>query len=507
MTAAAGFLDLFADRARRCGGRIFARFDGAPVTFADLDRRSAALAAALARRGLRAGDRVAVMLRNSPACVVVLLALARAGLVWVPVNVQQRGAGLRYVLEHARPALAVAEADLVATLADAGGLPEGAPILRHGDPGAGPSLEALVDSGEAFAAPPPAPDAVLAISYTSGTTGPPKGVPVTHAMLRFAAEAVLLTADPRPGDVMFMWEPLHHIGGAQMIVVPLLRDVELAMVPRFSASRFWADVVATRATHIHYLGGILQILLKQPPGPFDRAHRVRVAWGAGCLGETWTTFPERFGVAIRECYGMTEASSITTCNTAGIPGAVGTPVPWLDVAIERDGRPVPAGERGEIVVAAVQPGALFAGYVDAPDATARALRGGRLHTGDLGSLDASGNLVFHGRMSDGIRCKGENVSAWEVEHVVAGHPAVESCAVIGVPAETGESDIKLFVKAKAGVTLDLCALSTWIGVRVALYQRPRYIAVVADFERTASERIMKHRLPSGTGDCWDRLAR
>jgi crotonobetaine/carnitine-CoA ligase len=332
-------------------------------------------------------------------------------------------------------------------------------------------------------------------------------------MLRFAGEGVALAGDIAAGDVLFMWEPFFHVGGAQMLILPMIRDVTLAVAPRFSAGRFWDQVRAAGATHIHYLGGIIQILLKQPRSDLDRRHRVRIAWGGGCPVDAWRPFEERFGVRVRECYGMTEASSITTYNDAGVLGSIGTPVPWLSVdLLDEQGRPVQAGERGEIVVQALRPGPLFAGYFKDPDATARALRGGAagwapvLHTGDLGSRDAAGRFYFHGRLTDSIRSRGENVSAWEIEHIAAAHPAVEECAAIGVPAEIGEQDIKLFVKARAGMDIDPRALVGWLSERLAVYQVPRYIAVVDDFRRTPSQRIVKRELSQATDGCFDRTA-
>jgi crotonobetaine/carnitine-CoA ligase len=350
------------------------------------------------------------------------------------------------------------------------------------------------------------PQDTATIVYTSGTTGPPKGVIVSHRMLRLSGEAVALVSAARGGDVMFMWEPLYHIGGAQMIVLPLIRGVTLAMVARFSASRFWQQVREAGATQIHFLGGILQILLKQPATPLDRTHGVRIAWGGGCPREVWTEFEGRFGVEIRECYGMTECSSVTTLNAAGVLGSVGRPLPWFEVElIGGDGRPVAVGAQGEIVVRARLPGALTRGYWNDATATARALRdGGAFHTGDLGSWDGDGNFYFHGRMTDNVRVRGQNVSAFEVEHVAAKHPEVEDCAMIGVASDIGEQDIKLFVKPRAGSSLAAEALSRWLEARLAAYQLPRYIVLVEEFERTPSQRIMKHKLAQHAGAAWDR---
>ncbi|MEZ2406145.1 AMP-binding protein [Bosea sp. RCC_152_1] len=500
----AGFVSLLTTRAAAEPERVYARFCGEPVTYAEIERRSAAFAAHLRAHGIVAGDRVAVMMRNSIATIAVVFGLARAGVAWVPVNAQQRGEGLRYLLTHSQPRLVVADAELAPQIAEAMGQGAELPLLTHSPSG---ELDAILSGRELFSEPAPSPDAVFAIMYTSGTTGRPKGVIVSHRMLRLAAESVVRLSDAGPGDVFFVWEPLYHIGGAQLLPLPMISGITLAMVERFSASRFWDQVREEGASHIHYLGGILQILLKQPPSPRDREHGVRIAWGGGCPADIWPQFRDRFGIDIRECYGMTEASSLTTCNVSGVVGSVGRPMPWFTVKLQdTEGRPVPAGERGEIVIETSIPGAIFPGYLDNPEATAKALRADGFHTGDLGSLDADGNLYFHGRMTDSVRCRGENVSAWEVEHVAAEHEAVEDCAMIGVAADVGEQDIKLFVKPRDGVIIDPQALSGWLGQRLAPYQNPRYIAVVDEFERTASQRIMKHKLSPRLDDCWDRAA-
>ncbi len=498
----AGFVDLLTRCAARDPDRIYARYCGVPVSYGDIERSSSAFAAHLRARGLKPGDRVAVMMRNSVATIAIVFGLARAGVAWIPVNAQQRGEGLRYLLTHPQPKLILADADLAELVEDALAGTTAPPILKQGA-----ELDAILGSVAGFDEPAPAPDDVFAIMYTSGTTGRPKGVVVSHRMLRLAAEGVGRVSAAKSGEVFFVWEPLYHIGGAQLLPLPMIRDVTLAMVDRFSASRFWSQVKAEGATHIHHLGGILQILLKQPEGPLDRSHGARISWGGGCPADIWPLFRERFGIEIRECYGMTEASSITTCNDNGVVGSVGKPMPWFTVRLLRpDGTPVATAERGEIVVETDIPGAIFPGYLDNPEATAKALRGGALHTGDLGSWDTEGNLYFHGRMTDSVRCKGENVSAWEVEHVAAEHEDIEDCAMIGVASDVGEQDIKLFVKPRAGATLDEAALSDWLGARLAPYQNPRYIAFVDEFERTASQRIMKHRLSPRLDDAWDRAA-
>jgi crotonobetaine/carnitine-CoA ligase len=174
--------------------------------------------------------------------------------------------------------------------------------------------------------------------------------------------------------------------------------------------------------------------------------------------------------------------------------------------VDAAGKPVVPGERGEMVVRERVPGALTRGYFNDPEATARAVRNGAFHTGDLASADPAGNFYFHGRMTDSVRVQGENVTAAEVEDVARKHPAIEDCVMIGVAADVGEGAIKLFVKPKAGMRLAARDLADWLAPRLARYQRPRYIAIVEEFERTPSQRIMRHRLSTGTDDAWDALA-
>lgn len=501
-----GFIHLFAEGVRTHPDKVFARFEGTPICFADLDHWSDSIACRLRQMGIGRGERVAVMLRNRAEMLPLLFGFAKAGIVWVPINVRLRGSNLQTLLAKSRTKLLIVEQDLLDVVNACGAGDECPKILQAGTPERPGEFERLLEARARFSERLPDGQAIFAIMFTSGTTGKPKGVEVTHAMLRFAGESAALVSQAGADDILFVWEPLFHIGGAQLLILPLIRDVKLAMVRALSISRFWDDVRRNKATHIHYLGGLLQMLLAQPASPRDRDHTVRIAWGAGCTQAAWETFRERFGIKIHECYGMTETSSITTYSTGEPIGSIGRLVPWLNVTIlDADGSPAKAGQRGLFAIRA-DCNAVCTNYFEDETATSLAFQNGYFLTGDIVSSDAQGNFYFCGRNSDSVRSKGENVSAWEIEHVVLEHPYIAECAIIGVPGQLGEQDIKLFVRVKENKRIEPIDLSVWLTERLASYQNPRFITVVDQFEKTPSERVMKHRLSASVVDSWDRLA-
>jgi crotonobetaine/carnitine-CoA ligase len=350
-----------------------------------------------------------------------------------------------------------------------------------------------------------APLDTLCLIYTSGTTGAPKGVVFTHRMMRIASEGTLTVSDVRSGDRMFVWEPLCHIGGAQMLLVPFLQQTELHIVERFSSSKFWQQVEAAQATHLHYLGGVLDILTQLPPTAQPAHHTLRVAWGAGVSPRAWNGILARLKLSLRECYGMTEGSSFTTVNASGKIGSIGRALPWLTVELrDADGTPTPVGEIGQVVVSSDVEGCFLPGYLDNPKASAEALQDGKLHTGDMARMDEEGDLYFVGRKTDSMRVRGENVSAWEIERVFVMHPAVATAAAVGITSDIGEQEIMLYVQYKEGQETTFPALAAWAQSKLASFQLPRYYVQADGFETTLSERIKKHLLKPDVAAAWDR---
>jgi carnitine-CoA ligase len=493
--------DLLDRRARDDAARPFCFFADSAVSFGELQQRVRRLASGFAALGVRPGDRVAVMLANHPDHPMVFLALIELGATQIPVNIHLRGLGLEYVLAHSEARAVVADERFAPELRQVLTrtsvellIWRGTGVPSH------PVRSATLDNVAAAGTPTSKrsatdPDRVVSITYTSGTTGPPKGVMLGEKPYWLAGHVAGQLADVRAGDVMLTWEPLYHIGGSQVIVACLQHGVPMALLERFSASTFWDQARRYRATQMHYLGGVLGILLKQPPRSDDRDHTVRIAWGGGAPAHLWEVFEHRFGVRIHECYGMTEAASFTTINLERRLGAIGRPVPHFEVKLEA----------GEILVREREPGSLMKGYFKDPERTADALRDGWLRTGDLGTRDADGFFYFAGRRRDRLRRHGENVSAWEIEQVLSMHADVEACAAIGVPSDVGDEDIKVFVKPVAGKRFDPLDLVRWCERHLAYFQIPRYFELIDAFPLTPTERIRKDQLSPSVAGCFDRI--
>lgn len=515
--------DALAQLAADDPARVYLRTRDRSQTVAELNGRVDAAVEMLRRHGIGSESRVALAADVGIDHVALIFALLRIGALWIPTNTQLKGEPLRHHLGDSGATMLIVQRSsiLVEELPETVAM-EGLELPDR----TGPELVLISPQSllpeNIMPAGGDREDACL-LMYTSGTTGPPKGALVSETMLRAAVLGALEVTEPHAGDVFYVWEPLFHIGGAQVVFVPLFCEITLALVPKFSASRFWRDIVDFDVTHIHYLGGVLQILLQLPPVPEERDNRVRVAWGAGATPEVRAACHSRYDFALHECYGMTEASSIVTVNRNDPDGGVGVPFPWVEIAIDSSARnsshrdsssresgvdgpssvPEDSPIAGEILVKGRVEGLLTAGYLGNPEATARARDGQLFRTGDFGRLDENGNLHFEGRGSDSIRVRGENVSAWQVESVFGLHPHVDRCAVIGVDAEVGEQEMMLIVTEGEGQELSPETLIEWGRGQLAKFQVPRYVKVVPEMPLTPSQRIAKHRLPKDLEGAFD----
>lgn len=493
---------LLRDRARRFPEREFLRFGPESLTFAGADERSGRLALALRALGVERGDRVAVMLPNGLEFPLVWLALAELGAVIVPINTQARARDLAFVLRDSGARLAVGGPTQVGLLREVQpGCPELHTVACLGDAGeADADLDALAHSvaGE-LELPSLSRDDVLNIQYTSGTTGFPKGCVLTHGYWLELAATALALLDLREDDVNLTAQPFSYMDPQWNTALCLLAGVPLVILPRFSATTFWSSVGSSGATFCYLLGTMPVMLLRQPEDPaVDRGHRLRLVVCSGIVPALHDAFEARWGVPWFEAFGMTETGldlAVTPALAAEVPrGSVGRPVPGKAArVVDTAGHALPPGEVGELAVSGWP---MMRGYWNDPEATARTLRGGWLHTGDLARQDESGNVFLVGRLKDMVRRGGENVAAAEVEAALCEHLAVLAAAVVPVPDEVRGEEVGAFVQVRPGEEAPPEELLDFLRVRLAPFKVPRYLAFVDGFPRTPSERVAKHALPT-----------
>jgi carnitine-CoA ligase len=486
--------ELLARQAQRTPEKVFLRTAEGDFTYCEVREKTETLAAGLKDHGAKPGEPVIVFMRNSADAVFTWFAVNRLGAIHVPINTALVGAGLQHTFRTTKAAVAVVDEELLPQLEPF--LPE--TVIVRGADARFTSLAALPSR----AIPPmPEPDELdpSVMLFTSGTTGVSKACVLSHRYVRRQGEIHTHYLGLTEHDVLYCPFPLFHVDAVTLTVVAALTvGATAAIGTRFSASRFWDEVRRFEATVFNFMGATLTILWKQPPGPDDRDHRVRMAWGVPMPAwqEQWE---KRFGFPLMEIYGLTDGGipAYDLLDGPKPPGSCGKVIPEYQVA---------TGAGGEILIRGREPGLVMTEYFQMPDATTEVLRDGWLHTGDLGRLDDNGFLYFIGRAKDGIRRRGENISAYEVEQVVESHPSVLEAAAIGIPSELTEEDVKVCVVLRPGVSLTPEELAEHCARNSAAYMVPRYIEFVARLPKTPTEKVEKFRLRQAgiTPGTWDR---
>jgi crotonobetaine/carnitine-CoA ligase len=513
--------DVLRARAGSHRTEVFLKFHEGEVTYGEVDSMADRVAQGLATVGIGRGDHVGVMLPNCADFVHVIFALARLGAVAVPINISYRGELLRHVLHTSDASVLIIDAPYADRLPTvAGRVPDlrrvvvrtdsssDVPLGRLGKPAV--TLSSLLSNG----ADPPQADVgfgdLQAIMYTSGTTGPSKGAMVPHALALTCALDSLDFLD-RWGKTIYCPLPLFHAAGLwDGMMSALLAGGSIAIVERFSASRFWDDVRKFNAQVAMSVFSMIPILLNQPHTERDKDHPLETFYmGKSSLDEPLL---ERFGVRSVETYTSTEVG-IATASPYGEwrLGSCGQAhEERFEVAVVDEwDREVGPGEPGELVVRPKQPFVITTGYYGAPEATADCFRNMWFHTGDRVWRDEDGYFYFLDRMKDAIRRRGENISAFDLECEVNRHPSVLESAAIGVPSELEDEDVKLSVVLRPGTTLEPAELVAFCEERLPRSMVPRYIEFIDALPRTPTDKIAKYRLRAEgdhglTPTTWDR---
>jgi crotonobetaine/carnitine-CoA ligase len=486
------------------GSRPLLRIGGAAWSHADAAEVAATRAAALLAAGVAFGDRVALMCSNRVEFLETFLGCAWLGAVTVPVNAASMGPQIEYFLANSSARLLVIEAAFLERLAKAD-LSRTAlqAIWIIGDEGECelPSIGGVASrrnpaAGAAVAAAQVQPGDPIAILYTSGTTGPAKGVICPHAQYHWWGVNTARVLGVGADDVLCTTLPLFHINALNTFAQAQIIGCRVAFEPRFSASGFWQAMAAADATVVYLLGAMVPILLAQPASETERTHRVRVGLGPGVPAAAGAAFRERTGVILLEGYGSTETNFViaTTPATAG-RGVMGQTQPGFEARVvdEHDVQ-LPSGEAGELVLRCDEPFAFASGYFGMPEQTVQAWRNLWFHTGDRVVQGAEGTFRFIDRIKDTIRRRGENISSYEVEQVLLGNPAVASAAVYPVRSDLAEDEVMAALVARGGERVDLAALARYCEERLPYFAVPRYIELMEDLPRTENGKVQKYQL-------------
>jgi crotonobetaine/carnitine-CoA ligase len=505
--------------------KVFLQFDAVALTFADCRTRVRSVANQLLALGVEPGDTVALLTANCAEWVCTWLACAEIGATSMPINTMFRGEFLRHQLADAHASIMLLDAQFARQVSEViADLPSLTTLLVRNistldvtfDAAAVAVMDAAVLAegateaivgGRHFGW-----NEVACLFYTSGTTGPSKGAMLTQQYLCVAAHALAQSYAMTSDDVMYAAVPLFHLGGAYGVVVGSLMSGRTAVLDSaFSVSNWAPRVRQVGATIFLGVGPMIAMLMSVPTDPGDGDLPLRLIVASPVPPALQPKVEERFNCTVVQCFGQTEAIpvALSAIERPSAPGAAGRVGPLHDVRIlSEDDLEVPSGAVGEIAIRPRFAHVMFEGYLNRPETTVGQPRNLWFHTGDLGRIDEQGDLWWVDRKKDAIRRRGENVSSFEVEQVVLAHPSVLECAVIGVPSDVGEEDIKLCVIARPGEPLPPSDLVAFCADRLPAFAVPRYVEFLDALPKNVLGRVQKHILRSSasTAGSWDRLA-
>ena len=516
-------------QAEALGEREFMSFEhGTTLTFASLHRDSSRLARNLASFGVVPGDRVMVMLKNRIEFMLAMLAIMKLGAIFVPINTELKGSFLQHQMRNAEPRVIFLDTDLsdafdaveggnenlIAVVYVAGDVPDQRPVVFTGlevmtfetfSELAGVQDDVLVT---------PQPHDIACIMYTSGTTGPSKGVLMPHAHCYLFGHGMVRTLEMTEQDCQYVCMPLFHAMGLLLQVLSsLITGSRVFCIERFSPARWLDDIRASGATVTNALGVIPEFIFRTPATDHDRDHKLRTVMAVPIAAEWGEAMEQRFGFKFMQGYGMTEVNlpCYTKPDDPLLPGMAGhVQDDFFEVCIvnTQTDAPLPQGEIGEIVVRPKVPFCFGQGYYRMPEVTVEAWRNLWFHSGDAGYFDDQGRLYYADRIKDRIRRRGENISSFEIEQVLNDHPDILESAVVGIRVEGagGEDEVKAYIVTEGGRDIDNVALLDYCAERIPRFAVPRYIEAVELVPKTATGKIQKEPLRQAgvTANTWDR---
>jgi long-chain acyl-CoA synthetase len=469
---------------------------GDPLTFGALAESCRAVGALLAEHGVGVGETVSLVMPNGLQTLRLLLGAMAAGRIVNPVNLLSQPSQMQYVLTHSdcRIVLVAPEwEDRVRDLLPSLGRPVSLVVV---DPHASAPLGRI---GDVRQEPAPTPDAIALLMYTSGTTGVPKGVMLTQANLATNAHAVGAEHALTPADRVLGVLPLYHINAfAVTMLAPLATGGSVAIAPKFSGGRFWAQAIESRSTWLNVVPTIVSYLLEGPTPDREATARIRFCRSASAAlpPEHHRAFEDKFGIDIIETMGLTETVAPSFSNPiardARKIGSVGRASGCDARVVDGDLREVADGQTGELVIRGPN---VMRGYYKNDDATRAAFTAdGWLRTGDLGHRDVDGFFFVTGRIKELIIKGGENIAPREIDEVLLAHPAVLEAAAVGIPDRHYGQEIAAFVVLRDGIECTEAELRAFCQARLGPYKTPAAIHFADALPRGPSGKIQRLKL-------------
>ncbi len=489
-------------QAERYGDKPFIISPDGPrvVTYRQLGECVNRIADSLCQQGIGKDDKVSILLPNIPEYAYIFFGAMKLGAVANPINVYLKAPELQFVLEHAEGKVVVVSTDFLPLLQEVWqqwGKTLPVALLNEGD-------EDLHFKKAPVRAPsPPAevsPEDDAELLYTTGTTGRPKGVLLTHNNLLSEAQFIVDGHGFTENDRALCLLPFFHINGQVVnLISGIFSGGSIILPRRFSARVFWSTLADYEATWFNAVPTIYSILLNRPEEEVENLDLSRLQFGRSASApfpvSVKKVFEERFHVPIVETYGISETASQVTTNPREVneqkPGSAGKAQGCEVKIVNKEGQELPRGQEGEIVVRGKN---VMKGYYKDPKATAEALRGGWFHSGDLGYQDGQGFVFITGRIKELIIRAGENIQPREIDEVLYTHPKVQEVATVGVPDSLYGEEVKSFVVLKPGQKCTEEELLDYCRQRLAAFKCPKSISFLTEMPKSPGGKIIRRKL-------------
>ena len=517
---AATVTEFIRDKSFKNDNRIFLHFEGRDISYRELDETTNRVGNGLRSFGLSKGDKVCLMLPNCLEFVFTWLGLVKIGAVEVPINTAHKGDLLAYLINDSDARVMVIDSQYLAVIKKIE--PElknlETLVVWEEQPGTPVSFagldqvafDALYRGGDVLDEAGVTAQDDFCILYTSGTTGPSKGVVLSHQYTMHVCSSNARQLGYTREDILYACLPLFH-GNAQLmsVLAAMAADARIILARRFSASKFWDEIITHRVTATNLPGSVISILLKHSSGRNGNEHTLKKVFTAGTPKAAWENFEELTRVKIYEGYGSTECGMVlmNTVDERKV-GSIGKPAEGYQVTVfDDDDNELPVGHVGELVVRPEKPFCIMKEYYKMPGKTLEACRNLWFHTGDYGRRDEEGFFYYVDRKKDVIRRRGENISSFEVERSINVHPEVLESAAIALPDPLGEYELKIVVVPRSGANLTLEELIAFCEERMAYFMVPRYVEFRDSLPKTPTDRVEKYKLRQEgiTEKTWDRF--